>query len=106
MTQEQRNLLFHWISKRLDLNNEECKLFYDRYNPENQYLVKCKLNGVESEYMCFKHTPDRRDITEINSDGGVVELKNHTEECFYLDNGKTINKEYIIGYEKKIEIVN
>lgn len=40
MTDNQRNKIFEWIKPKLDLSNEDCKHFYDRFNPDNQYILE------------------------------------------------------------------
>jgi len=55
LTQEERTKLFDWIQKNpcFDLNNEDCKLFYDRYNPDNQYSVTTEYNNIVEFVECF-----------------------------------------------------
>jgi hypothetical protein len=57
LTQEERTKLFEWIQKNpcFDLNNEDCKLFYDRYNPDNQYSVTTEYNNIVEFVECFLH---------------------------------------------------
>lgn len=50
MTWEQRKHFFEWISPKLDMTHEESKIFYARYNPENQYKVSVLVKGKE-EFM-------------------------------------------------------
>jgi hypothetical protein len=56
LTPNEQIQLFDWIQKnpKFDLKNKDCKLFYDRFNPDNQYIVTTKyLNKIETHY-CFK----------------------------------------------------
>jgi hypothetical protein len=50
MTWQQRKHFFEWISPNLDMTHEESKIFYARYNPENQYKVSVLVKGKE-EFM-------------------------------------------------------
>ena len=60
MTSSEREKLFDWIPRNpaFDLKNEDCAYFYARFNPENQFVVKCK-NGEKGEgtvkLNCFKY---------------------------------------------------
>lgn len=49
-----RKQFFEWINRndKFDLDNSECRLFYDRYNPDNQYGVTDVEGGV---HEVFKH---------------------------------------------------
>ncbi len=57
LTQDERNKLFEWINRNssFDLKEEDCQLFYDRYNPDNQYKVKTLFKGKEDVVECFKY---------------------------------------------------
>lgn len=57
LSKDESNKFFEWICKnsRFDLENEACKLFYDRFNPDNQYTVKTLYEGIEKVYDCFLH---------------------------------------------------
>ncbi len=58
LTPDERKRLFTWItenskfSEELKNENKDCKLFYDRYNPDNQYLIHTTTN---EKYNCFLH---------------------------------------------------
>lgn len=107
MTPNERNNLFEWIQKisKFDTTNESCRLFYDRFNPENQYIVTCEIDGVKTEQIAFKHTPDKRNVVVFNTDGSKTELNDFTEERLYINKNKSINEKYIIDIKKqKIEI--
>jgi hypothetical protein len=32
---------------------EDCRIFFARFNPNNQWMVKCFHNGIASEIRCF-----------------------------------------------------
>jgi hypothetical protein len=53
MTWEQRKHFFKWITPKLDMKHEESKMFYARYNPENQYLIKTSYEGTEENVEAF-----------------------------------------------------
>lgn len=57
LTENERERLFEWIQKNpcFDLKNPDCKLFYDRFNPDNQYLIHANFKGKEEVYEVFKH---------------------------------------------------
>lgn len=48
MSQAERDRLFEWISKNLDMENEDCAHFHARFNPDNQYSVTTKIKNVSS----------------------------------------------------------
>jgi hypothetical protein len=55
MSDDERRHLFRFITEKLrfDKSDEDCRHFYARYNPENQYLVKCFHNGKAEEAECY-----------------------------------------------------
>lgn len=57
LTYQQKDNLFDWIVKnpKFNLENEDCKWFNDRFNPDNQYSVKTLYNGKEEINNCFLH---------------------------------------------------
>lgn len=81
MTTEERAKLFEWIqyNKSFDAEKEElCKLFYDRFNPDNQYKITTNYEGkVDDKIVAFLHKG-----------------KYHTSET------TSILEEYIINVEK------
>ncbi len=54
MTDGERARLFDWTKDKLDMNNDDCKVFYHRFNPENQYNVEALFEGKKSKHKCFK----------------------------------------------------
>jgi hypothetical protein len=57
LTTEERSNLLEWIQRNpnFDLKNEDCKLFYDRYNSDNQYLITTDYNNEVKDVYCFMH---------------------------------------------------
>jgi hypothetical protein len=53
MTWEERKHFFEWISPKLDMEQEESKVFYARYNPENQYKTSLFFYGEEQFVEAF-----------------------------------------------------
>jgi len=68
LTPDERAKLFEWIQRNYSfkLEKEGCRLFYDRYNPENQYLVTTLYKGKEEVHECFRHK-DRYHINKTTS---------------------------------------
>jgi len=63
LSQDQRDRLLEWIMRngRFDLAKDECRLFYARYNKENQRVV---IANDGKEYCVFSF--DGRYYTHIN----------------------------------------
>ena len=57
LSNEERAKLHEWILRNpcFKLENEDCLLFANRYNPENQLLVIAERDGKIEEYKCFRH---------------------------------------------------
>lgn len=55
LSSEERKNLFEWTirSAKFDLKNEDCKLFFNRYNPDNQYEVITNHQDVQKIIPCF-----------------------------------------------------
>lgn len=53
----ERKRLFDWIIKNpsFSLSNADCKLFYNRFNPDNQYSVTTRLDDKVKVIECFMH---------------------------------------------------
>lgn len=79
LSEDERERAFGWITKNpsFDLNNEDCKWFYDRYDPDNQYMVTSNFEGNINEHRTFLH------------DGR-----------YYTDMRKSINEDYITSVKK------
>jgi hypothetical protein len=82
LTQEERSKLFEWIQRNpsFDLKNEDCKLFYDRYNPDNQYSVTTNYKNEIKDVKCFLHNNKyhTKSNTSINEEY-IKEIKNYYE---------------------------
>lgn len=61
MSEDERSRLFEWLNRNwtykesLEANDEDLLMFHNRFNPDNQYMVKVKFNNTEEEYRTFKH---------------------------------------------------
>ena len=55
MSSDERKRLFDWLTPKIDLSNEDCKYFYARFDPNNQYCLKATYQGETSEINCFLH---------------------------------------------------
>ena len=71
MTPEERAKLFEWIPRNgnFDTEKELCQLFYDRFNPDNQYKITTVYEGKTETQDAFLHkgkyhTSDIRSIIE------------------------------------------
>lgn len=80
MSKDERKRLFDFITKQdgFDKRNEYCRLFFARFNPENQYEVTTIYNGKTETHKAFRfndiyHTSK---YTSINSDYITNVIKN------------------------------
>ena len=57
LTSGERTNLFDWITKngRFDMSNKDCELFYNRYNPNNQYEITTDYENDIKTIIAFKH---------------------------------------------------
>ena len=55
MTENERKQFFEHVQKcnGFTLENEQCRHFYARFNPKNQYRVTCLHNGQETVHECY-----------------------------------------------------
>jgi len=82
LTKNERANLFEWVGREdalkhgIENKNEDCELFYARYNPYNQYLVKTLFKGKEDTVECFKYK-DRYHTTRNTSisEDFITEIK-------------------------------
>ena len=67
MTDLQRFQFFEHVKKcdGFNLENDDCRHFYARFNPKNQYLVSCFHKGEANEIGCYIFDEEYR--TEKNS---------------------------------------
>lgn len=81
LNENERRKLFEWITKNHKFTNEDddCRLFYARFNPENQYIVKTEFQGKKETHECFRFN-DR----------------------FHMSKSRFIEPKYIIDYQKLI----
>ena len=56
LTENERERLHEWIGRcnNFDINEENCKLFDARFDPNNQYIIKTLFKDEENEFECFK----------------------------------------------------
>jgi 6-phosphogluconolactonase (cycloisomerase 2 family) len=69
MNENQRKQFFEHVQKQpsFSLENEQCRHFFARFNPKNQYLVSCFHNGKADEIRCYRfndkfHTSKNRSV--------------------------------------------
>ena len=62
MTDNQRKQFFEHVQKcyGFTLENEQCRHFFARFNPKNQYLVSCFHNGKADEIVCYMFDEEYR----------------------------------------------
>lgn len=83
LTQEERNNLFEWVMREYSMQrgikerNEDCLLFHDRYNKDNQYLVSTDFDGKLEDIECFKW-----------------------KDCYHTSKNCSIIEKYIINIKK------
>lgn len=69
LTKNERERLFRWIqlNPNFNIENEECLIWYNRYDPDNQYQVETKNN---QSFECFLHEGNYHDMRNrwINPD--------------------------------------
>jgi hypothetical protein len=55
MNDNQRKQFFEHVQKcnGFTLKNEQCRHFFARFNPENQYLVHFLYNGKSDDIVCY-----------------------------------------------------
>lgn len=54
MSSTERKRLFDCLKNKINMENEYCKVFYNRFNPDNQYLVETDYKKVIEKTECFK----------------------------------------------------
>jgi hypothetical protein len=66
MNENQRLQFFEHVQKchGFNLENEQCRHFFARFNPKNQYLVSCFYNGKAEAIVCYMF--DEKYRTEKN----------------------------------------
>ena len=55
MTEAQRLQFFEHVQKcnGFTLENEQCRHFFARFNPKNQFLVSCFYDGKAEQIVCY-----------------------------------------------------
>lgn len=69
MSNNERLQMFQFLKDKINLENEDCRYFFARYNPLNQYRVSCFYMGKAQEVDCFRfnekyHTNKQQTINE------------------------------------------
>ncbi len=71
MTSDEREKLFNWIqlNPQFSLDKEDCRHFFARFNPDNQWLVGTEFEGEEKLYLTYVyngefHTTKSKSIVE------------------------------------------
>jgi hypothetical protein len=54
MTSSERLKMFTFLKDKINLENEDCRYFFARYNPLNQYEVDCFFNGKADTHLAFR----------------------------------------------------
>lgn len=62
MKENQRLQFFEHVQKchGFNLENEQCRHFFARFNPKNQYLVSCFHNGKAEAVVCYMFDEEYR----------------------------------------------
>lgn len=62
MSENQRLQFFEHVKNcnGFSLQNEQCRHFFARFNPKNQYLVSCFHNGKAEEIQCYMFDEEYR----------------------------------------------
>ena len=54
MNDNERSHFFDLMKPKLNLDNENCQIFYARFNPQNQYQVSCFHQGKAQILQAFR----------------------------------------------------
>jgi hypothetical protein len=93
MSEDERDHLFEWMNRndwyKESLKKEEdTKIFHSRFDPDNQYMVKVKMEGHEQEYRAFKRwTSEEEGFTNR----------------YWVGHDSYIPEEYIVSVKKFIQ---
>jgi len=62
MNEDQREQFFRHVKQcdGFSLKNEQCRHFYARFNPKNQYVVSCFHNGKADDIICYRFDEEYR----------------------------------------------
>lgn len=60
MSEDERQRAFKWITEKdsFNLENEDCRVFFARFNPNNQYTVKTEFEGKKEIHTCFRYNDE------------------------------------------------
>lgn len=55
MTDAEREQFFEVVNEqdRFSLDDEDCRHFYARFNPDNQYLIQAEYKGKKETHHCY-----------------------------------------------------
>jgi hypothetical protein len=79
LSNNQRETMFIAITRhhKFDIDNEDCKLFYNRYYSLNQYKVTTNFNDKIEINDCFLHNGKfHKEINRYIQDKYIIEVKN------------------------------
>lgn len=80
LTDDEKAKTFRFITEnhRFDNSNEDCRLFYARFNPKNQYKIKYIEDFKTKEIDCFRYN-DKYHISKNRwiNDIYIVDIENH-----------------------------
>lgn len=95
MSEEERKKTFDWIqlNPKFNLENKDCKLFYDRYNPDNQYIITYRDDSMTTKIKRKVHTYAFKHKNSFDS-----------IEHYYISSDTYIADEYITNTMKKKSI--
>ena len=62
MNENQRENFFNHVKQcaGFSLENEQCRHFYARFDPKNQYIVSCFYDGKAEDIPCYKFDGEYR----------------------------------------------
>jgi len=62
MSENQREQFFNHVQKcdGFTVSNEQCRHFYARFNPKNQYVVSCFYDGKADDILCYRFDEEYR----------------------------------------------
>ncbi len=79
LSENKKEIMFSFITKnnRFNIQNKDCKVFYDRFNPKNQYKVTTNFNDKIEITDCFLHDGKfHKEINRYIQDKYIIEFNN------------------------------
>lgn len=73
MSHDERARAFDWIKPKLDLDNKDCRLFYARFNPKNQFRIKATFEFKQEEFDTFKFNDEYHISETIHIDFDCID---------------------------------